>query len=177
MICAVPHLDSRDCAEHGCSAGACRSRTGRGVAAELGREVLLEVAGPGEEGRAGGLHRDHGFGQRDRLRPVPSGRLHPRCRQPRRRARASGMPEPGAGTFQGDARSPVVVDGRLTPEKASLMSSYLAGLRSQVGPAPTRVPRPTPHWHQLTERERDAEISKLRGFLREFGPWWSAPWR
>jgi hypothetical protein len=54
MICAVPRLDSRDCAEHGCSAGACRSRTGRGVAAELGREVLLEVAGPGEEGRAGG---------------------------------------------------------------------------------------------------------------------------
>jgi hypothetical protein len=57
------------------------------------------------------------------------------------------------------------------------MSSYLAGLRSQVGPAPTRVPRPTPHWHPLTERERDAEIGQLRGFLREFGLWWSAPWR
>jgi len=81
-------------------------------------------------------------------------------------------PEPSRET-----RSPVVVDGWLTPEKASLMSSYLAGLRSQVGPAPTRVPRPTPHWHPLTERERDAEIGKLRGFLREFGPWWSAPWR
>jgi hypothetical protein len=33
-----------------------------------------------------------------------------------------------------------------------------------------RMPRPTPQWHRLTEQEREAELSKLRGFLREFGP-------
>ena len=48
-------------------------------------------------------------------------------------------PEPSRET-----RSPVVVDGWLTPEKASLMSSYLPGLRSQVGPAPTQVPPRAP---------------------------------
>lgn len=55
------------------------------------------------------------------------------------------------------------------------VSELLADLTMKVGldsedDTPGRMPRPTPQWHKLTKDELDAELHKLRGFVREFGP-------
>jgi hypothetical protein len=67
-------------------------------------------------------------------------------------------------------------------EKVSLLSGQLADTQLKVAldddeddddedeAKPGRMPRPTPQWHRLSEEERAAELGKLRGFLREFGP-------
>ena len=60
-------------------------------------------------------------------------------------------------------------------EQISALQAQLADLQLKVAldddkTKPGRMPRPTPQWHRLTKAERDAELMKLRGFLREFGP-------
>ena len=60
-------------------------------------------------------------------------------------------------------------------EQISALQAQLADLQLKAAldddkTRPGRMPRPTPPWHRLTRAERDAELMKLRGFVREIGP-------